>query len=146
MQWASPKLHMSARNQNVKIRSYRDLIAWQKAMDLVVNVYSLSKTFPPEELYALTKQVRRAVTSVPANIAEGQGRRLPREFHQFLANARGSLMELETHLEVAFRVGYIKSEQLLDIQHDLNEVGRILNGLMRSISASNRSLSSTSDI
>ena len=128
---------MSANNQNVKIRSHRDLIAWQKAMDLVVNVYSLSKSFPQEELYALTKQVRRAVTSVPANIAEGQGRRLSREFHQFLANARGSLMELDTHLEVAFRVGYIKSEQLLNIQRDLNEVGRILNGLMRSISASN---------
>ena len=128
---------MSASNQNVKIRSHRDLIAWQKAMDLVVNVYSLSKSFPPEELYALTKQVRRAVTSVPANIAEGQGRRLGREFHQFLANARGSLMELDTHLEVALRVGYIKSEQHLAIQKDLNEVGRILNGLMRSISASN---------
>ena len=136
-QWASPKLHMSAGYQNLKIRSHRDLIAWQKAMDLVVNVYSLSKSFPPEELYALTKQVRRAVTSVPANIAEGQGRRLRREFHQFLANARGSLMELDTHLEVAFRVGYIKSEQHLAIQKDLNEVGRILNGLMRSISASN---------
>ena len=128
---------MSARIQNVKIRSHRDLIAWQKAMDLVVNVYILSKSFPPDELYALTKQVRRAVTSVPANIAEGQGRRLGREFHQFLANARGSLMELDTHLEVAYRVGYIKSEELLIIQKDLNEVGRILNGLMRSISASN---------
>ena len=128
---------MSASNQNVKIKSHRDLIAWQKAMDLVVNVYILSKSFPPDELYALTKQVRRAVTSVPANIAEGQGRRLGREFHQFLANARGSLMELDTHLEVAFRVGYIKNEELLNIQKDLNEVGRILNGLMRSISASN---------
>ena len=128
---------MAVGNQNVKIRSHRDLIAWQKAMDLVINVYKLSKTFPPEELYALTKQVRRAVTSVPANIAEGQGRRLAREFHQFLGNARGSLMELDTHLEVAFRVGYINSEQQLAIQRDLNEVGRILNGLMRSISASN---------
>lgn len=128
---------MSTSNQNVKIKSHRDLIAWQKAMDLVVNVYSLSKSFPPDELYALTKQVRRAVTSVPANIAEGQGRRLGREFHQFLANARGSLMELDTHLEIAFRVGYIKNEELLSIQKDLNEVGRILNGLMRSILASN---------
>lgn len=127
---------MSTSNQNVKIRSHRDLIAWQKAMDLVVKVYSLSKSFPPDELFALTKQVRRAVTSVPANIAEGQGRRLGREFHQFLANARGSLMELDTHLEVAFRVGYIRNEELLNIQKDLNEVGRILNGLMRSISAS----------
>ena len=75
---------MAASNQNAKIRSHRDLVAWQKAMDLVINVYKLTKTFPPEELYALTKQVRRAVTSVPANIAEGQGRRLAREFHRFL--------------------------------------------------------------
>ena len=106
-------------------------------MDLVIKVYSLTKSFPAEDLYALTKQVRRAVTSVPANIAAGQGRRMAREFHQFLANARGSLMELDPHLEVALRVGYIRSEQHIAIQQDLNEVGRILNGLMRSISASN---------
>lgn len=119
-----------------KIRSHRDLIAWQKAMNLVTRVYGLTKTFPHEEIYGLTKQTRRAAASVPANIAEGQGRRLKREFHQFLANARGSLMELDRHLELAFRVGYIKSEQHLAIQKDLNEVGRILNGLMRSIKAS----------
>ena len=120
----------------LKIRSHRDLIAWQKAMNLVTQVYGLTKTFPHEEIYGLTKQTRRAAASVPANIAEGQGRRLKREFHQFLGNARGSLMELDTHLELAFRVGYIKSEQHLAIQRDLNEVGRILNGLMRSIKAS----------
>lgn len=119
-----------------KIRSHRDLIAWQKAMNLVTRVYGLTKTFPHEEIYGLTKQTRPAAASVPANIAEGQGRRLKREFHQFLANARGSLMELDRHLELAFRVGYIKSEQHLAIQKDLNEVGRILNGLMRSIKAS----------
>ena len=105
-------------------------------MNLVTRVYGLTKTFPHEEIYGLTKQTRRAAASVPANIAEGQGRRLKREFHQFLANARESLMELDTHLELAFRVGYIKSEQHLAIQKDLNEVGRILNGLMRSIKAS----------
>src|SRR5688572_6088315 len=127
---------MSA-NQNVKIRSHRDLIAWQKAMDLVVNVYILSKSFPPDELYALTKQVRRAVTSVPANIAEGQGRRLGREFHQFLANARGSLLELDTHLELALRIGYLNVEQHTAIRAKLDEVGRLLNGLMRSISSEN---------
>ena len=106
-------------------------------MALVASVYSLTKTFPRDEIYALTSQTRKAAVSVPANIAEGQGRRLSGEFQQFLANARGSLMELDTHLEVAFRVGYIKNEELLNIQKDLNEVGRILNGLMRSISASN---------
>ena len=106
---------------------------WQKAMVLVTDVYSLTKAFPREEIYGLTAQTRRAAASVPANIAEGQGRRHGREFHQFLGNARGSLMELDTHLELAFRVGYINQEQHIAIRAKLDEVGRILNGLMRSI-------------
>jgi four helix bundle protein len=96
---------MSVAAQPTKIKSHRDLIVWQKAMVLVTDVYSLTKTFPREEIYGLTSQTRRAAASVPANIAEGQGRRLGREFHQFLCNARGSL--LDTHLELALRVGYI---------------------------------------
>lgn len=118
-----------------KIKSHRDLIVWQKAMVLVSDVYSLTKTFPREEIYGLTSQTRRAAASVPANIAEGQGRRLGREFHQFLGNARGSLMELDTHLELALRVGYINVEQHAAIREKLDEVGRILNGLMRSITS-----------
>ena len=102
-------------------------------MALVTSVYGLTKTFPREEIYGLTSQTRKAAVSVPANIAEGQGRRLSGEFQQFLATARGSLMELDTHLEVACRVGYINDEQHRAIQQDLNEVGRLLNGLMRSI-------------
>src|SRR5687768_2245305 len=85
----------------VQIRSHRDLIVWQKAMDLVESVYKATASFPKEETYALTSQIRRAVVSVPANIAEGQGRRLPKEYLYFLANARGSLLELDTHLEIA---------------------------------------------
>lgn len=115
------------------IRSHRDLIVWQKAMTLVTNVYGLTKSFPRDEIYGLTSQTRKAAASIPANIAEGQGRRLSGEFHQFLAHSRGSLMELDTHLEVACRVGYVSEEQLKSIQNDLNEVGRLLNGLMRSI-------------
>ena len=103
-------------------------------MVLVTDVYALTKTFPREEIYGLTSQTRRAAASVPANIAEGQGRRLGREFHQFLGNARGSLMELDTHLELALRVGYMSMEQHKGIREKLDEVGRILNGLMRSIS------------
>ncbi len=106
---------------------------WQKAMTLVTNVYGLTKSFPRDEIYGLTSQTRRAAASVPANIAEGQGRRLSGEFHQFLANSRGSLMELDTQLELACRVGYLNNEQHQEIQRDLNEVGRLLNGLMRSI-------------
>lgn len=126
---------MSDASQTARIRSHRDLIVWQKAMNLVTRIYDLTRTFPQEELYSLTKQIRRAAASIPANIAEGQGRRLSKEFHQFLGNSRGSLMELDTHLELAFRVGYLNSEEHAAIQEDLNEVGRLLNGLMRSISS-----------
>ena len=126
---------MSDASPSAKIKSHRDLIAWQKAMLLVTDVYGLTKTFPREEMYRLTAQIRRAAASVPANIAEGQGRRYGREFHQFLGNARGSLMELDTHLELALRVGYLNENQHVAIQAKLDEVGRILNGLMRSISS-----------
>lgn len=94
---------------------------WQKAMALVASVYGLTKTFPRDEIYALTSQTRKAAVSVPANIAEGQGRRLSGEFHQFLANSRGSLMKLDTHLEVACLVSYLSEAQLKSIQNDLNE-------------------------
>lgn len=115
------------------IKSHRDLIAWQKAMDLTVAIYALTKHFPRKELYGLTSQIRRCSSSVAANVAEGQGRRLAREFHQFLGNARGSLLELDTHIELAYRVGYIDDKQFKELQEKINEVGRILNGLMRSI-------------
>ena len=115
------------------IKSHRDLIAWQKAIDMTVSVYEVTKSFPREELYGLTSQIRRSASSIAANIAEGQGRRLAREFHQFLGNARGSLLELDTHIELAFRVGYIDEKQHIYLREKINEVGRILNGLMRSI-------------
>jgi len=102
-------------------------------MDLVVTVYTTSKTLPKEELFALTNQMRRAAVSVPANIAEGQGRRLKAEFRQFLGNARGSLLELDTHLELAFRLGHLNAEQYDGVQNQLQEVGRIINGLLRSL-------------
>jgi four helix bundle protein len=126
---------MSVAAQPIKIKSHRDLIVWQKAMVLVSDVYCLTKTFPREEIYELTAQTRRAAASVPANIAEGQGRRLGREFHQFLGNARGSLMEVDIHLELALRVGYINVEQHTAIRAKLDEVARVLNGLMRSITS-----------
>jgi four helix bundle protein len=116
-----------------EIKSHRDLIAWQKAMDLVVGTYKVSRDIPKEELYGLTSQMRRAAVSVPANIAEGQGRRLRGEFIHFLGNARGSLSELETHLEIALRLGYIEQKQYQPVQDQIQEVGRILNGLLRSI-------------
>ena len=120
-------------NPHRQIRSHRDLIVWQKSMDLVVAVYDLSKDFPKEETYGLTSQLRRAAVSIPANIAEGQGRRLPGEFKQFLAHARGSLLELDTHLELARRLRYIKDADHAALQRRVDEVGRLLNGLLASI-------------
>jgi four helix bundle protein len=118
-----------------QIKSHRDLIAWQKAMELVVAVYKLSKDFPKEELYGLTSQLRRAAVSIPANIAEGQGRRSKTEFRQFLGHARGSLLELDTHLELAFRLEYLNLTEHAFVQEQLREVGRIMNGLIRSLTS-----------
>ena len=118
-----------------KIKSHRDLIVWRKAMDLVVLVYKATEGFPKHELYGLTNQIRRAASSVPANIAEGQGRRSKNEFRQFLGNARGSLLELDTHLELALRLDYLTASQHDRIHRDLEEVGRVLNGLLRSLAS-----------
>jgi len=129
---------MSSTNVTAKapIKSHRDLIVWQKAMDLVVSVYRSTDNFPKAEVYGLTSQIRRAVTSIPANIAEGQGRRLAKEFLYFLANARGSLWELDTHLEAAARLGFLNPDTHLELRSQMDEVGRMLNGLMRSVSNS----------
>jgi four helix bundle protein len=84
----------------------------------------------------LTSQIRRAVVSVPANIAEGQGRRLTKEYLYFLANARGSLLELDTHLEIALRLRYLSQDKYSALRSQLQEVTKILNGLMRSVEQS----------
>ena len=121
-----------------QIRSHRDLIVWQKAMDLVEAVYKATASFPKEETYALTSQIRRAVVSIPANIAEGQGRRLTKEYLYFLANARGSLLELDTHLEIAARLKYLSRENYSGLRDRLDEVAKILNGLMRAVEQSSK--------
>ena len=91
--------------------SYRDLIAWRKAMQLVTDIYDATRSFPRDELYGLTNQLRRAAVSVPSNIAEGQARFSSKEFHHFLSLARGSLVEIETHLMIAENLGYLPSNQ-----------------------------------
>jgi four helix bundle protein len=129
----SPNVSVDERSNQTPIRSHRDLVVWQKSIMLVESVYAESNAFPREEIYGLTSQVRRAVCSVPANIAEGQGRRLRGEYLNFLGNARGSLAELDTHLELALRLHYLSSEQHIALSRQLAEVGRLLNGLMRSL-------------
>ena len=116
----------------VSIRSYRDLFAWQKAMDLVEAVCRATDGWPKKELYGLTSQVCRAAVSVPSNIAEGQGRHSTKEFLHHLPIANGSLHEVETQLLIAQRLGYLKEPTCESLLSQAAEVGRLLHGLVRS--------------
>src|SRR6266404_2204441 len=115
------------------VKSYSDLIAWQKAMDLVEEVYKITKGFPKEELYGLVSQMRRAAISVPSNIAEGHSRNGSREFVHHLSIAHGSLSEVETQVEIGRRLGYVTEEQQTRFLQMASETGRIINGLMSSV-------------
>jgi four helix bundle protein len=115
------------------IKSYRELIAWQKAMELVTRIYELTNDFPREEIYGLTSQIRRAAVSIPSNIAEGQGRDSRKEFLHHLSIAYGSLMETETQILIAENLKYLKSKEVNLVLEKTAEVGRIINGLSRSL-------------
>ena len=115
------------------VQSYRELVAWQKAMDLTAEVYRITKSFPNDELYGITSQLRRASVSVPANIAEGQGRQTTGEFRQFLGHARGSLLETETHILLAMRLRYIPEAAGEVLLRQTAELGKVLNGLIASL-------------
>ena len=109
--------------------SFRNLIVWQKSMSLVRSVYALSKTFPPDERYALTDQLRRAVVSIPSNIAEGNGRASSKDYAHFLSIARGSLYETVTQLEIAKDLGYVK--ELTEILVLAGEIGSMLGAMLK---------------
>ncbi len=111
-------------------QGYRDLVVWQRAIDLVPAVYAVVKAFPKHETYALSDQIRRAVVSIAANIAEGQARQHRKEFLQHLAIARGSLAEVHTLIVVAQRLRYVSDEQAADLEEQLGVIARPLNGLM----------------
>jgi len=115
------------------MKDYKELAVWQKAVSLAIATYKATSGFPDEEKFGLTAQTRRAVTSVPANIAEGWGRGTTKEYIQFLLVARGSLMELETHAIIARQLHYLSEEQFRDLQTQGQEVGRMLNGLVQSL-------------
>src|ERR1017187_1460962 len=121
-----------------KIYSYRDLVVWQKALDLVTEIYRATSGFPREEVFGLTSQLRRSAVSVPSNIAEGQGRATKGEFIQFLSHARGSLFELETQLVVAGKLGYIALDRQQTLGSQTEEIARILNGLLTSLGVGTR--------
>ena len=113
--------------------TYRDLIAWQKATQLALKIYRCTRDFPKDELYGLTSQMRRAAISVASNVAEGKGRYSRKEFAQFLYRARGSLLELETQVYIAEELNYIQSPTAREITARSQELGRILNGLTKSV-------------
>jgi four helix bundle protein len=114
-------------------RSYRELLVWQKAIQLTVLVYQISKTFPREEIYGLTSQMRRCAVSIPSNIAEGAGRLNTPEYQHFLGIARGSHLELQTQLTIARQLGLGDAGQI-SIAEDLSEeVGRMIFATIRSL-------------
>ena len=117
----------------MEVRSYRDLLVWQLGTKIALAIYRQTTSFPREELYGLTSQLRRAAVSIPSNIAEGQGRRSPREFVNFLSIAYGSVREVETQVEIARRLGYLASEDASRLVDQMDEVGRLINGLSQSI-------------
>lgn len=115
------------------IKSYQDLLAWQKAMDYVVVCYGLSQNFPREEIYGLRSQLRRSAVSIPSNIAEGYGRETRGEYIHFLGIARGSLKESETQIILAFRLKYVTSDQMNHALFLAQEVGKLLRNLIISL-------------
>ena len=119
---------------NDKVKTHKDLIVWQKAMDFVEEVYKLTDEMPKTEIYGLTSQIRRSVISIPSNIAEGAARNHDKECIQFLYVALGSIAELETQLILAERLKFISSVPL----DDLSEIKKMLLGLIKSKKAAGR--------
>ena len=117
------------------LQKYEDLIVWQKAMDLVVEIYGLAKLLPTEEIHALSNQMRRAAVSIPSNIAEGQERNTTKEFINHLYIAKGSKGELETQLLICVRLQYLMQPQIAKALNLLSEIGKMLNALIQSLYA-----------
>jgi len=115
------------------LESYRELIVWQRAMDIAESCYHLTRGYPREEAYGMTAQIRRAASAIPANIAEGYGRGHRSEYIQFLRIAQGSLKELETHLILGNRVGFSSNEDTDRLLSACTEVGKMLTSLIRSL-------------
>lgn len=110
--------------------NYEDLRVWRRAMDMVIEIYRVTKTFPTEELYGLTSQMRRAAVSIPSNIAEGKGRFSSKELTHFLFQARGSLMELRTQISLCRELNLLSPDISAALYERSCELGRLLNGLI----------------
>ena len=116
------------------VQQYQELIAWQKAMDLVTRICEVTVSFPQKEMFGLINQLRRAAVSIPSNIAEGQGRQTTKDFMRYLSIARGSLQEMETQVILAARLKYIAEREKVELLEKSAETSRLMSGLSRSLS------------
>ncbi len=116
-----------------EIKDFKDLVVWQRAMDLVAEVYQVVKKLPKEELYALSDQIRRAVISIPSNIAEGYGRNSSKEFSHFISIAKGSKSELETQLLLCVKIDYLKESDIQNVMYLIDQVGKMLYSLQKKL-------------
>jgi four helix bundle protein len=119
----------------MRSRCYQDLKVWQDAMELATECYKATSLFPRQERYGMSDQIRRSAVSIAANIAEGQGRRYPRDFARCLRVAAGSLCELETHVELSHRLRYLEEGEVAQLKTRMEAVGKMLNGLIASLDA-----------
>ena len=115
------------------IRTFRDLVVWQKAMALVTEIYRHTKSFPKDETYGLISQIRRSAVSIPSNIAEGFGRHATNDYLRFLRISMGSLSELETQIEISRNLGYLDNDEFETLESGCREVERMLSSLIRSL-------------
>jgi len=120
-----------------RIKSFKDLFVWQKAMDLVVLIYKITDEFSRSEIYGLTSQMRRCVVSIPSNIAEGKMRGTQKDFRHFLITAYASGAELETQIEIAKRLGFVDTTKIIEAENLLIEIMKMLNVFIQKISVSN---------
>jgi four helix bundle protein len=119
------------------IQSYKDLIIWQKGIEIVAFVYQLIHEFPKEEMYALSSQIKRSAVSIPSNIAEGYGRKSTQSYIHFVKIARGSLYELETQLLVAEKLGFVSSKNLYDdIMNQITAESKMINSFLNKLESS----------
>ena len=119
------------------IQSYKDLLIWQRGIEIVALVYQLISNFPKYEIYALSSQIKRSAVSIPSNIAEGYGRQSTQSYIHFVKIARGSLCELETQLLVAYKLGFVKSESLYsDIMKQITEESKMINSFLNKLESS----------
>jgi four helix bundle protein len=120
------------------MRPHEKLDVWKRAIDFVIAIYKATESFPKEERFGLTSQIRRAAVSIPANIAEGAARTSPREFAHFLSNSQGSASELNTELLIAYRLGNMHESEYRALISTLDDLGRMLTGLSRHLQKKSR--------